>query len=118
MSVFIDILDLLTASPGGMVYYLVLLFSIWAIVGLALSRWSREERRGVVARMLVAGALMSFGRLAFFVIALLDRQRGSAMVQLGPPLERFLDSLPEHLLLELVRVSGGRVRPTWAGAGR
>jgi len=32
--------------------------------------------------------------------------------------QRFLDTLPEHLQLELVRVSGGRVRPTWAGAGR
>ena len=63
MSVFLDLLNLLTASPGGMVYHLVLLFTIWAVVGLALSRWSRDERRGFVARLLVASAIMSFARL-------------------------------------------------------
>jgi signal transduction histidine kinase len=81
-----------------MVYYLVLLFSIWAIVGLALSRWSRDERRGIVPRLLVAGALMSFGRLVFFVIALIDRQTGTHLVRFGPPLERFIDMLSAMLI--------------------
>jgi len=97
MSVLQDILNLLTASPGGMVYYLVLLFCIWAIVGLALSRWTRGERRGIAPRLLMAGALMSCGRLAFFVLALIDRtsslQSVSYLTLLAPPLERFLDML-------------------------
>lgn len=93
MSVFLDILNLLTVSPGGMVYYLVLLFSIWAMVGLALSRWSREERHGFVARLLVASAIMSFARLLFFVLALVDRQSGMYLVRLGPPLERLIDTV-------------------------
>jgi signal transduction histidine kinase len=96
MSVFQDILNLLTASPGGMVYYLILLFSIWTIVGLALTRWQRQERKGVVARLLVAGALMSVGRLTFFVLGLLDRSTIDPslnyLLLLGPPLERFLDA--------------------------
>jgi PAS domain S-box-containing protein len=102
MSVLQDILNLLTASPGSMVYYLVLLFSIWAIVGLALSRWARGERRGIVPRLLVTGALMSCGRLAFFVLALLDRtsslQSISYLILLGPPLESFLDMLSTFLI--------------------
>ena len=102
MSVFKDILNLLTAPPGSMVYYLVLLFSIWAIVGLALSRWSRGERRGTVPRLLVAGAALSFGRLAFFVLALLDRtssiQSTNYLILLGPPFERLLDTLSVVLI--------------------
>ena len=93
MSVFLDLPKLLTSSPGGMVYYLVLLFSVWAIVGLSLSRWSRGERREIVPRILVAGALMSFSRFVPIVIALLDRQGGTSLVLVGPPLERFIDTL-------------------------
>jgi signal transduction histidine kinase/predicted nucleic acid-binding Zn-ribbon protein len=102
MSVLQAILNLLTTSPGGMVYYLVLLFSIWAVVGLALSRWARGERRGAVPRLLVAGALMSCGRLAFFVLALLDRSSSlqpiSYLILLAPPLERFLDTMSMLLI--------------------
>ena len=98
MSVFLDIVHLLTVPPGGMVYYLVLLFSIWAIVGLAFSRWARGERRGTVPRLLIAGGLMSFARLVPFVIALLDRQDSTDLLRFTPPLERFVDTLSVLLL--------------------
>ncbi len=108
MSAFRDILNLLTTSPGGLVYHLVLLFSIWAVVGLALSRWSRGERRGIVARLLVAGGVISCGRLVFFVVALVDRastaQFASYLVLLGPPFERFLDALSVVLVCWAVAI--------------
>jgi signal transduction histidine kinase len=93
MSVLTDVLGILTAPPGGMAYYLVLLYSIWSIVGLALSRWSRGERRGLVPRLLIAGGLMSFGRFILFVIALLDQRSEGYLVLLGPPTERLVDAL-------------------------
>jgi hypothetical protein len=93
MSAFLDILDLLSSPPGALIYYLILLFSIWAIVGLALSRWSRGERGGLSARLLLAGALMSFSRFLLIIVALLNRQDGTSLVQFGPPLERFVDAL-------------------------
>jgi signal transduction histidine kinase len=98
MSVFLDILNLLTSSPGAMVYYLALLLSVWAIVGLALSRWSRGERHALVPRLLAAGALISFSRFVPIVIALLDRQNGAYLVPIGPPLERFVDTLSALLI--------------------
>ncbi len=102
MSVLRDTLSLLTTPPGGMVYYLVLLFSIWAVVGLALSRWSRGERRGVVPRLLVSGGILSFGQLVLFLLALVDRVTTTGtvgyLVRLGPPLERFLAALSAVLI--------------------
>ena len=107
MSVFSDILMLLTAPPGGLVYYLVVLFSIWSAVGLALARWSRGERRGIVARLLVASAIMSCARLVFFVLALLDRgsaQSTGFLLMVGPPLERFIDTLSAILMIWAVAI--------------
>jgi PAS domain S-box-containing protein len=108
MSVLRDILGLLTAPPGGMVYYLVLLFSIWAVVGLGLSRWSRGERRGIVPRLLVAGAILSLGHLLFFILALVDRvsSAGTAsyLIRFGPPLERFLGALSAILICWAVAI--------------
>lgn len=102
MSVFTDTLSLLTTPPGGMVYYLVLLFSIWAVVGLAISRWSRGERRGIVPRLLVSGGILSFGHLLLFLLALVDRVTGTGtvgyLVRLGPPFERFLGALSAVLI--------------------
>jgi GAF domain-containing protein len=93
MSALWDVLDLLSSPPGALVYYLILLFCIWAVVGLALSRWSRGERGGLVARLLFAGALMSFSRFFPILIALLSRQGGFSLVRFLPPLERFVDAL-------------------------
>jgi hypothetical protein len=98
MSVFLDVLNLLTSSPGAMVYYLVLLFSVWSIVGLALSRWSRGERDQAVPRILLAGALLSFVRFLPIIVALLDRLNGQYLVLFGPPLERFVDTLSVILI--------------------
>ncbi len=98
MSLFANLLTILSASGGGIAYYLVILFCIWAIVGLAFSRWSRGEHRGVVPRLLTAGAIMSFGRFVLFVLALIDRQNGTALSRFGPPIERLVDALSLVLL--------------------
>lgn len=98
MSLFVNLLTILSASGGGIAYHLIILFCIWAIVGLAFSRWSRGEHRGVVPRLLTAGGIMSFGRFVLFVLALIDRQNGTALAQFGPPLERLTDALSLVLL--------------------
>ena len=95
--VFLDMLTLLT-TWGGMAYYLVLLFSIWSIVGLALARWSRGERRGVVPRLLIAGGIISFARFALFCVALIGQQNDTSLVALAPPLERLVDALSAVLI--------------------
>ncbi|MFN2130079.1 MAG: ATP-binding protein [Anaerolineae bacterium] len=108
MSVLRDVLVLLTAPPGGMVYYLVVLFSIWATMGLALSRWFRGERKDITPRLLIASTMLSLGYLAFFVLALVDRTSSlgttSLLIQLGPPLERFLGALSAIMICWAVAI--------------
>ncbi len=110
MSAFLDILNLLSSPTGGMTYYLILLFCIWAIVGLALSQWSRGEQGGLVARILLAGALMSFLHFLFIVVALLDRQDGTSLVRWGPPLERLVATLYALLICWAFVIGQGQTR--------
>lgn len=105
MSVFVEILNLLSGPTGGMAYHLILLFCIWAIVGLALSRLSRREQGGFaqpqlerLPRILLAGSMLSLCRFLLIAVALLDRQDGVSLVRLGPPLERFVDTLSALLI--------------------
>jgi signal transduction histidine kinase len=93
-----------------MTYYMILLFCIWAIVGLALSQWSRGEQGGLVARILLAGALMSFLHFLLIIVALLDRQNGTALVQWSPPLERLVDTLSALLICWAFVVDHGQTR--------
>jgi hypothetical protein len=98
MSVLIDILNLLSGPMGGMAYHLILLFCIWAIVGLALSRLSRGEQGRTYQRILLAGSLVSLGRFLPIVVGLLDRLDGVSLVRLGPPIERFVDTISAILI--------------------
>ncbi len=93
MSIFYDIITLLTTSPGALAYHLVVMFSIGAIVGIAASGWVRGERRGRTHRLLIAGALMGTGRIALFALALLDRQGLLRLEAIEPPLERLVDAI-------------------------
>jgi signal transduction histidine kinase len=77
---------------------LILLFCVWAIVGLALSRMSHDEHGHVSQRILVAGALISLSRFLPIIVGLLDRLDGVSMVRLGPPLERFVDTVTAILI--------------------
>lgn len=98
MSVLSDILNLLSGPTGGMAYHLILLFCIWAIVGLALSRLSHDDHAHISQRILLAGSLLSLCRFLLIVVALLDRMNGVSLVRLGPPLERFVDTLSALLI--------------------
>lgn len=93
MSIIYDIITLLTTSPGALAYHLVVMFSIGATVGIALSEWVRGERRGRTWRLLIAGALMGAGRIVLFVVALLDRQGLVRLEVVEPPLERLVDAM-------------------------
>ena len=98
MSVLKDILNLLSGPTGGMAYHLILLFCVWAIVGLSLSRLSHPEHSRISQRILLAGSLLSLCRFLPIVVALLDRQDGVSLVRLGPPLERFVDTVSTLLI--------------------
>jgi signal transduction histidine kinase len=85
-------IDLLTRTPGDLVYFLIVLFAIEAMLGLAVVRarrsgWTRQLR--LIA--LAAGVLL-IGRIALIGVGLLAVQNQTLFATaLIPPLERYVD---------------------------
>ena len=90
-------LDLLSTSPGGLVYHLITLFAIEAALGIALDEWQRSHQEQH-QRILFAFAGLLLTRLALMVVALLGWQGLLATAPFVPPLERFFDTLASILL--------------------
>jgi signal transduction histidine kinase len=90
-------IELLSRPPGDLVYYLIILFAIEAMLGLAVvgarrSGWTRQLRL-----ILLAAGVMLIGRVILMVISLLALQSARPDVLLAeailPPLERYVDLL-------------------------
>ena len=92
-----QVIELLSRPPGDLVYYLIILFALEAMLGLAVvgarrSGWTRHLRL-----ILLAASVMLIGRVVLVVISLLALQgaRPDALLAdaLLPPLERYVDLL-------------------------
>jgi signal transduction histidine kinase len=90
-------IELLSRPPGDLVYYLIILFALEAMLGLAVVRarqagWTRQLRL-----ILLASIVMLVGRVALVIITMLSLQGASPDVVLAdalrPPLERYVDLL-------------------------
>lgn len=98
-------IELLSRSPGDLVYYLIILFAIEAMLGLAVVRARRPALRHAAGQVsgwtrqlrliLLAASIMLIGRVVLVVIALLALQGVRPDVLLAqailPPLERYVD---------------------------
>jgi signal transduction histidine kinase len=97
MSIISNVLNLLSAPPGGIVYHLVTLFAIEAALGMALGQWQRTRQRGPL-RMAVAFGGLLLMRLCLMLVALLAWQGFLDPAALVPPLERYFDIVGVILL--------------------
>jgi len=85
-------IELLTRTPGDLVYFLIVLFAIEAMLGLAVVRarqtgWTRHLR--LIA---LAAGVMLIGRIALIAVGLLAVQNQALYATaLVPPLERYVD---------------------------
>jgi signal transduction histidine kinase len=85
-------IDLLTRTPGDLVFFLIVLFAIEAMLGLAVvharrTGWSRQLR--LIA---LAAGVMLIGRIALIGVGLLAVQNQTLFATaLIPPLERYVD---------------------------
>jgi signal transduction histidine kinase len=92
-------IELLTRPPGDLVYYLIILFAIEAMLGLAVVRarqpalrehvsgWTRQLR--LIA---LAAGVMLIGRVVLIAVALLVQQNQTLIANaILPPLERYVD---------------------------
>ena len=90
-------IELLSRPPGDLVYYLIILFALEAMLGLAVVRARRAGWTRQLRLILLAAVVMLIGRVALVVISLLSLQGVRPDVLLAdailPPLERYVDLL-------------------------
>src|SRR5512135_2722259 len=88
-------IELLSRPPGDLVYYLIVLFALEAMLGLAVVRARRSGWTRQLRLILLAAVVMLIGRAVLVVISLLSLQGARPDVLLAsallPPLERFID---------------------------
>ena len=93
MSIFDQALDLITQSPGSLVYYLVTFFALEAILAMVAGEWLRQRRTPQARRWLVAGVGILLTRGVLMLAALLAWRDVWSTAAVMPPLERFMDAL-------------------------
>jgi signal transduction histidine kinase len=85
-------IDLLTRTPGDLVYFLIVLFAIEAILGLAVVRARRTGWTRQLRLIALAAGVMLIGRIALIAVGLLTVQNQALFATaLIPPLERYVD---------------------------
>jgi signal transduction histidine kinase len=88
-------IELLSRPPGDLVYYLIILFALEAMLGLAVVRARRAGWTRQLRLILLAAIVMLIGRVALVIISLLSLQGARPDVLLAdailPPLERYVD---------------------------
>ena len=113
-------IELLTRTPGDLVYHLIVLFAVEAMLGFALLRARRAGWTSAMRRFAITGAIVLLGRIALMVVALLSLQGIPPNVALGtvltPPLERAID-LVSLGFLAWAFVPMLRQRAHWLGTG-
>ena len=67
-------IELLSRSPGDLVYYLIILFALEAMLGLAVVRARRSGWTRQLRLILLASSVMLIGRVVLVVISLLSLQ--------------------------------------------
>ncbi len=89
VSLLRDALQLISTQSGALIYYLVTLFAIQLILGVAIGHWERQ-RDEASARLLAMGAGLFLARTLLMLAAVLDRVGLASADVVLPPLERFL----------------------------
>lgn len=89
MSLLQDSLQLISTQSGALIYYLVTLFAIQLILGVAIGHWQRR-RDEASTRLLAMGAGLFLARAILMLVAILDRVGLVSSDVVLPPLERFL----------------------------
>jgi len=98
VSLLRDFLQLISTQPGILIYYLVTLFAIQLIAGVAIGHWQRR-RDEASTRLLVMAAGLLLARAILMLVAILDRIGLVSSGVILPPLERVL-----HLITVVLSV--------------
>ena len=116
MTLVHETMKLLLAPPGGLVYHLLVLFSLEAILGIAVGAWQRRRAGGpeeISGIFVVAAAGMLLARLILIVVALAGLSGTYPAGVVVPPLERALSTVTTLLLVWALLPWGQRQDLSW-----
>jgi signal transduction histidine kinase/GAF domain-containing protein len=102
MNVLSETIKLLLAPPGGLVYHLLILFTLEAILGMAVGGWRRRRAGGpeqISGIFVVAVGGMLLVRLILIAVALTSLSGTYSAVTILPPLDRALNMAVMALLV-------------------
>jgi signal transduction histidine kinase len=104
--------ELLSTSQGSLVYYLLVLWALFAGLGLALGEW-RRTRDEDAQRLALALGGMVLARAIYAIAALVSAADWINGIVLLPPLERFADTVSIGLLAWALMPRPRRETRTW-----
>jgi hypothetical protein len=113
MSFWQQLNQLLSETPGNLVYHLVTLFAIQAALAIAIAQWRRERVPDALTRRLALGAGgLLLTRVVLLVVSLwlLAQDDQMTAVQLLPPLEQALNTLTALIVVWIVAPRPARLR--------
>ena len=99
MTLLPQIIQLLTESPGNIVYHLVTLFALQAILGISLSQWRRNRQDKTAVRTALAAAFLIAGRLIIMIASLIIINNAVSSLTVLPPLEQAVNTTTAVFLL-------------------
>ncbi|MCA9956098.1 MAG: hypothetical protein KC434_15320, partial [Anaerolineales bacterium] len=99
MTLLPQIIQLLTESPGNIVYHLVTLFALQAVLGIAFSQWQRNRQDKTAVRTALAAAFLIAGRLIIMIASLIIVNNAVSSIILLPPLEQAINTVTAVFLL-------------------
>jgi signal transduction histidine kinase/GAF domain-containing protein len=116
MTVVHETVRLLVAPPGSLVYHLLVLFSLEAILGIAVGAWQRRRDGGTerVSGIFVGAAVgMLLARLILISLALAGFSQTHSAEMVVPPVERALNTATTLLLVWALLPWGRRRDVSW-----
>jgi signal transduction histidine kinase len=99
MTLLPQIIQLLTESPGNIVYHLVTLFALQAVLGIAFSQWRRNKQDRTAMRTALAAAFLIAGRLIIMIASLIIINNAVSSIVILPPLEQAINTITVVFLL-------------------
>ncbi|MCA9944704.1 MAG: hypothetical protein KC449_14540 [Anaerolineales bacterium] len=99
MTLLPQIIQLLTESPGNIVYHLVTLFALQTILGVSFSQWRRNRADKTAVRTALAAAFLVAGRLIILIASLIILNNAISSLAILPPLEQAINTVTAVFLL-------------------
>ena len=99
MTLLPQIIQLLTESPGNIVYHLVTLFALQAVLGISISQWRRNRQDKTAVRTALAATFLIVGRLVMLIASLIIINNAVSSIIILPPLEQAVNTVTAVFLL-------------------